>query len=1377
MSPTNDCYETLGADERRILQVLSVVYEPIKQTLLQQVLKILDWRDENGRPLAELMAKPLRERLLGLGCLVEGKHGLSCPPKLAEPLTRETVKEGHFEQIVSAAEQVVSSVPNLGWQETQVHRSTRRLRNALYAGREEEVLRMLGMGSLKPGAPVRFRSVEPLSQICLRSPDDGWLATLTPRLRVLALGPALVEAGYQLRFDPELVELAPRMLTPLLDDEPEAAVMLAERYLLEGRPDQAAPILSGRVSPETLPLIGWLHFIQGRYEEALGVFDLHLTTQRRQTRKRNLYIQGLAGVFHLLALLRRGTAEDFQTIERQVNIALRAPVTDRLESLFRILSELTGILSGRLRFYEAVWMRGHRSVGRPYELLFQALALHWLGERPEAAMVDELATQHFAAIGAGASWYAWASLDVLHALGREIDREGLPPRPEDVPSLAGLLVPKSTWEIALEALKGLGSGDEGRASVEPEADRRMAWVLSLYGGEGQLEPREQKRTKRGGWTQGRPVALARLVESPEEFDYLTDEDKRILAAITQEREQSWYGNYGRVYYRLDGERALLAAVGHPRVFRPGVMDAPLELVPAGPVLEVVKRKSDILVRLNPFPPEASDLLIENVGPHRLRLVRFDASHRRIAKLVGFDGLKVPPSGKDKVLESIAAVAPLLTVHSAIGGTEHLAEAVEPDVRPYVHLSPVDEGLTLELFMQPLGDKGPRLQPGQGMANLFGEVDGRAVQTTRDLVGERRAAKAVLDACPALAGQDGWAWTLETSEEALTALEQLHALGDAVVLQWPEGKRIGLSQTAQLGSMRVSVGKQRDWLGLDGELGLDDGRVLGMKQLLELVQASPGRFIKLGEREFVALSEELRRRLDNLAGLTERGRFHPLAAAAIDESLNGMEVKRSAQWEATLKRLEEVRELEPELPSTLQAELRDYQLEGFRWLARLAHWGAGACLADDMGLGKTLQALAVILSRAPEGPTLVLAPMSVCANWVAEASRFAPTLRPQRFGGGDRERMLKDAGPFDLIVSSYGLLQTEGERLAGVRWATVVADEAQAFKNATTKRSQAIMKLDAGFRMITTGTPIENHLGELWNLFRFINPGLLGSLETFNERFAIPIEQHKSSAARKRLRQLLRPFILRRLKSEVLSELPPRTEITLELELGSAESALYEALRRQAMERLESAEDSPGQRRMQLLAEIMKLRRACCHPKLVLPDSELASAKLDAFGDILDELLDNRHKALVFSQFVDHLSLIRAYLDGRGISYQYLDGSTSEKKRKDAVAAFQAGEGDLFLISLRAGGSGLNLTAADYVIHMDPWWNPAVEDQASDRAHRIGQERPVTIYRLVTKGTIEQKILDLHAAKRDLADDLLEGAGEGGRLGYEEMLALIQDSAG
>ena len=278
-----------------------------------------------------------------------------------------------------------------------------------------------------------------------------------------------------------------------------------------------------------------------------------------------------------------------------------------------------------------------------------------------------------------------------------------------------------------------------------------------------------------------------------------------------------------------------------------------------------------------------------------------------------------------------------------------------------------------------------------------------------------------------------------------------------------------------------------------------------------------------------------------------------------------------------------------------------------------------------------------------------------------------------------------------------------------------------------------MNLKGNMRLITTGTPIENHLGELWTLFNFINPGLLGSQERFNTRFAIPIERNNNREARKRLKKLVQPFILRRTKAQVLEELPPRTEVVLQVEMSPEESGVLRSLEAAGRSSGSNMDDSPvGQKHLKILAEIMKLRQACCHPRLVMPTSSISSSKLELFGEVVAELLENRHKALVFSQFVGHLKLLREYLDASKLDYRYLDGSTPPKERKREVDAFQAGWGDLFLISLKAGGLGLNLTAADYVIHMDPWWNPAVEDQASDRAHRIGQQRPVTVYRLVTQ---------------------------------------------
>ncbi len=1372
-------YQALPADEQRILQVLSVICEPVGQTQLQQVLAALGWHSNDAVPLSLMMCKPLRERLLADGLLIQTRNSLTCPPQLLEPLTRQTVADGTFAEIVAAAERLIPPKPRSSWERPSDERRLRLLRNALYAGEEQQALAVLGLTGAEPAGRVAFHRVEPLTLVCIRSADPAWLERLGPRIKILALVPLMRAATLDLMDDPETYALEERLLLPLAAAHPDAAEALVEQRLLRGRVDLVPQLLAGRDDPEALALWTWLHCLQGDYAQAIVCCETAQQITRKLTRKRNVYTPGIPGALYLMALLRRGERADFERVQQQVSICLRAAVTDPIEHVYRVLGDLAAVLAGQRRIAEAGWLRENLSLRGPFPTLLQVLALHWLDESPRRDLLQCLAANAQQAAEAGLDWYAQEAVAVLKASGFKGEIPTLGKRPDGLVLMTELLAPKPAWELALEALQGLGAqpgAADGTADAADSRDRRMAWQLGLYAGVVALDPKEQKRTKSGGWTIGRPVSLQKLAERPEDFPYLTPQDQAICACILREQERAWYNGQGRISYRLDTDRALLAAVGHPLVV--GLTPAaPLDLLTAGPTLTVVRRSKDILVSIEPFPPEGRSVLPVAETPQRIRLVQFDARHREIASILGPKGLRVPTSAQARLLEGLTAVAPLLTVHSDIGGDEGNAEAVPADARPHLHLCPVDGGLSLDLYVHPFDAAGPELRPGQGRANLMTELDGRAVRCARDLAAELAAARAVPSNCPALDAQestDDWTWHLDDPELALTALEQLHALGDAVVLEWPQGKRIALTSEAQVGQMRVAVNKQGDWLKVTGGLGLTDGRVLAMRELLDLVAAAKGRFVRLGEDEFLVLSQALRRRIDDFRDLTDDGRFHPFAAPAIAELIDGMQVETGPAWETLLERLTSMRELEPRLPSTFQAELRDYQAEGYRWLARLAHWGAGACLADDMGLGKTIQALALILSRAPKGPTLVLAPMSVCGNWMDEAQRFAPTLRPQRFGPGDRAAVLNEAGPFDLIVVSYGLLQSEGERLAEVQWETVVADEAQAFKNALTKRSQAIMRLNGAFRMITTGTPIENHLGELWNLFRFINPGLLGSLEGFNRRFATPIEQHRDQGARHRLRQLLRPFILRRLKSDVLTELPPRTEITLRLELSAGEMALYEAMRQQAIERLEeTAETNQGKARIQLLAEIMRLRRACCHPRLALPDSDLPSAKLEAFAEIVEELLENRHKALVFSQFVGHLALIRAHLDARGIRYQYLDGATPEAQRRAAVAAFQAGEGELFLISLRAGGAGLNLTAADYVIHMDPWWNPAVEDQASDRAHRIGQERPVTVYRLVAKDTIEERILKLHAGKRDLADGLLEGTEDGGRLSYEDMLALVR----
>ena len=640
------------------------------------------------------------------------------------------------------------------------------------------------------------------------------------------------------------------------------------------------------------------------------------------------------------------------------------------------------------------------------------------------------------------------------------------------------------------------------------------------------------------------------------------------------------------------------------------------------------------------------------------------------------------------------------------------------------------------------------------------------------------AEAILAQLPTLAAapsRGGHRW-IEGLEPAMALVAEIEALGSALRVEWPEGEPLRLRAELGPDSLFMSARGRGDWFSASGELRVDRELVLQLHELLALVGARPRRFLSLGGGQIVALSAALQRQLALLGCLLELGpggdlRVHRLAVGVVDpllEELGGATVDEA--WRLQVQAMGfSAPDLHP-VPRRLQAELRSYQREGYAWLARLAELGAGACLADDMGLGKTVQVLALLLQRSWLGPALVVAPTSVCGGWCQEAARFAPDLRVQRFGPGDRVSRLESLGPGDLVVCSYGLLQAERDRLATVMWSTAVLDEAQAIKNPDTRRHRAACRLQAEQRVITTGTPIENHTGELWALFRFLSPGLLGSWERFRVRFAEPIERGEDEPLQQ-LRRLVLPFVLRRTKAAVLRELPPRTEQRVEVELLPAERALYTALRERAEDWLDSLDDPQP---LQILAQLTKLRMACCNAALVV-DAPVApdSAKLAAFADLVQQLREGGHRALVFSQFVRHLALLRAWLDARGVSYQYLDGSTPAAQRDRAVAAFQAGQGELFLISLRAGGFGLNLTAAENVIHMDPWWNPAVEDQASDRVHRIGQRRPVTIYRLVALGTIEEKILALHAHKRELAEGLLEGSDAAGRLSAAELMDLIR----
>lgn len=452
-------------------------------------------------------------------------------------------------------------------------------------------------------------------------------------------------------------------------------------------------------------------------------------------------------------------------------------------------------------------------------------------------------------------------------------------------------------------------------------------------------------------------------------------------------------------------------------------------------------------------------------------------------------------------------------------------------------------------------------------------------------------------------------------------------------------------------------------------------------------------------------------------------------------------------------------VEVPLPTGLNAELRTYQKQGYDWLHFLGSYNLGGVLADDMGLGKTIQALAYVLSLKQKnklGTCLVSMPTSLVTNWQAEAARFTPALKVLTLHGKDRAEKFHEIKDADIVLSTYPLVMRDIDALCEHKWGLVILDEAQAIKNPSSKIMQAVCQLDSKQRLCLTGTPLENHLGEIWSIFTFLMPGLLGDYKSFSHLYRTPIEKLGDTERQIALSRRLRPFILRRLKSEVTKELPSKTEIIQRVTLGDDQRDLYETVRHVMNEKVQEEVTSKGLARSQIviLDALLKLRQVCCDPRLVkiaAASKTHTSAKLTTLLGMLPTLIEDGRRILLFSQFTSMLDLIKPELDIAGIPYVELRGTT--KDRRTPVARFQKKEVPLFLISLKAGGTGLNLTAADTVIHFDPWWNPSVERQATDRAYRIGQDKPVFVYKLIAEGTVEERIVDLQNKKSHLASAL------------------------
>jgi hypothetical protein len=955
----------------------------------------------------------------------------------------------------------------------------------------------------------------------------------------------------------------------------------------------------------------------------------------------------------------------------------------------------------------------------------------------------------------------------------------------------------AAWEHALTEIENLLPKAKGVApAADPSAGRthQLVWLVGFRGKGGDdlevrgLECRLQKRLKSGAWSAGTNLSLEKICTG--ECDaHLDEADRPVKDALIRNLPRYGYSSYYSYSFE-SAYRILPALVGHPRVYTPKDADYvylhQAELIPARiergePAVDIAASNGQGTKIRIPWLTRARypELSVACERPGVYTVYVKSRTHQRLAEIVSKYGdagsLAIPAEGTDTLKRLIPSLAQVVGVKGEFDTESVSARTVAGGVCLHLRAQFVGEVMHFDLKNQPAPEVPLVVTPGHGAHKVLARHNGETVAVARDLKAESEAFRDFLDACP---GLGAWSvtethWEVEEFSDILDILNAVHALADRVSLDWPEGGEIAVVRPNPTAPFNLTAEAGADfWLEVGGEVALDNGKVLAFTELLAKLGDRTGAFVRLNDRQFLRLTQSLARQMELLARAGEATKktlsVPPSAVALLDALASGKEAldfptlvrDRIADFRRAFKTVAPV-------PTSMTCELRPYQRDGFVWLAKLAACGLGACLADDMGLGKTVQILALLTARASDGPSLVIAPTSVIRNWADEAARFAPALRfAQLSDAEDRSRLVADAGSFDVVVCSYGLLPFEENLLAGREWNVVVLDEAQAVKNHLAKRTKIVKRFRGRTRVIATGTPVENNLTELWSLFDFINPGLLGGTHgQFERRFC-----NSDGTVGPVLKRMTAPFILRRLKSAVLDDLPPKTEITLSVTLDEDERALYESCRREALDALEGVDGEAN--RIAILAHLTKLRRACCHPSLVMPDCGMPGQKVESLLELVQDLRANGHRALVFSQFVDFLSIIRKRFDAAGITYQYLDGSTPVGQRADAVSRFQRGEGDLFLISLKAGGTGLNLTAANYVVLLDPWWNPAVETQAADRAHRIGQRNPVTVYRLVTADTVEERVVALHAKKLALAEAILDDTADT-RLSANDLLALFK----
>ena len=1093
---------------------------------------------------------------------------------------------------------------------------------------------------------------------------------------------------------------------------------------------------------------------QGHLELAGKQFEASLKLHNKQSDHKNLYENEL---FNFLLVLYYAKANTQDTAQK-ANQLLKKKLIDTYACYFPSKAIIFHVINAAPANRLSLSLRSYLKVmdGQPLSTHFATLLYHYfhLNKYEVAQKTDSLdAIPRCALLRYELSPY----LDTEDAKELEERLGGMP--------ILHSIHQKEYWENVIESLITLKDNDK----QEQNSQSRLIYLVGKYE---TMELLSQHLMKNGHWSVGSRVNIEKFLRK--DLENMDETDNQVVEA-----------SYSYSYHNLYTKIAIPQLIGCDRVFFDDHRGNRLqvEIVEEKPFISIERKEDGFSINTN---------IPINEGFHieRKTLVRRDNdTHFTVFKLSDFElkvlnallSLKKFPLHAEPMLRHfLNQISDRIEIHSDLLDGGSSLQKKEGVGRLVLRLIPDKESFSLEIQAQPLDGGKIRLVPGVGKDEIFDESNGTRYQVMRHISEEKDHFKEIKEYLESKLFVDlSVNQAILSVEDLLNLLEFVSDKTERFEMEWPEGKKYNLKSMTAGNSFSMNLKSKENWFELEGDVKVGND-VFSAMEFLNLISNGivNERFVKLNETDYVALSEQLAKYLKRLESLVQQSHGKPkipfYQVGALAEIVNNSEgnIKSDKGLTTLTKKINKAAKMKIDVPSNLQAQLRDYQREGFEWMVRLAEWGAGACLADDMGLGKTVQSIAFMLYKATQGPSLVVCPASVMLNWANELSRFAPSLDIKILNeAADRETMLSKAKPYDLVLTTYGLLVREEEALTGIDWNVICLDEAHIIKNRGTKMSAAAMKLKAKHRIILTGTPIQNYLSELWNLFQFLNPGMLGSFDSFTKKYIGPIEQDGDKDRQRQLKRMITPFMLRRTKAEVIEELPDKTDIIRRIALNEPEKAAYESMRQAAEAALES-EDKVD---VNTLAQITKLRQAACSISLVQKNWNFDSSKTNAAADLVIEIVESGNSVLVFSQFTSFLSMVKAVVEKRigKNSLLYLDGTTPIRKREKMVADFQHGLAPVFLISLKAGGLGLNLTNANYVIHLDPWWNPAIEQQATDRAYRIGQHKNVTVYHLIAENTIEEKILRLHKTKRDLADSLLTDSNVSRAMTIDDLRYLVE----